>query len=106
MARRRITEEQIKEINRLFYEIGIKAEVARRVGVSASSVAKYIDPNYVPSEERPEIELETEIQPSDSFNLMRDLSAADDMVQAFCDACILTEEEWYQLQDIQSKYAV
>lgn len=106
MARFIATPEKIEEINRLYYEIGVKAEVARRIGCSPSTVSRYIDPNFVPSEERPEIELETEIQPSDPFNLIRDLCAADDPVQEFCNSCILSESEWAQLKEIQKLYAV
>lgn len=42
-----ISSEQIIEINELYKECGTYAEVARRTGVSASTVRKYVNPNYV-----------------------------------------------------------
>ena len=42
MARFIATPEKIEEINRLYYECGVKAQVARQIGCSASTVAKYI----------------------------------------------------------------
>lgn len=49
---KRITEEQILQINQLYYEIGVKSRVAKIVGVSASTVSKYIIPNWKPTEKR------------------------------------------------------
>ena len=59
MARTVITKEKIKEINELFYILGVKAQVAREMGISASTVSKYIIEGYVPEEmiERKEIDL-------------------------------------------------
>ena len=39
---RRVTPQEIVEINRLYAEIGNYAEVGRRLGRSGSTVAKYI----------------------------------------------------------------
>ena len=36
----RITEEQKLEINKLYYEIGVKSRVAKLMGISAASVSK------------------------------------------------------------------
>lgn len=60
MARTIITSEKIKEINERFYICGVKAQVAREMGISASTVAKYIVDGYVPEGEieREEIDLE------------------------------------------------
>ena len=48
-----VTSEQIIEINELYKEIGVYAEVARRVGLSASTVRKYVKPDYTPTAELP-----------------------------------------------------
>lgn len=60
MARTIITSEKIKEINERFHICGVKAQVAREMGISASTVAKYIVDGYVPEDEieREEIDLE------------------------------------------------
>ena len=44
----RITEEQKLEINKLYYEIGVKSRVAKIMGISAASVSKYIIPGWKP----------------------------------------------------------
>lgn len=44
----RITPEEIVRINQLYNKYGTYAEVARKVGRSASAVAKYVKLNGVP----------------------------------------------------------
>lgn len=41
-----ITNEDIKEINRLYIELKTYAAVARKTGFSPATVKKYIQPNY------------------------------------------------------------
>ena len=47
----KITVEQIKQINDLYLKYKTYAAVAREIGVSASTVKKYVDPNYSPVNE-------------------------------------------------------
>lgn len=47
MARVKITDAVIEQINELYCEIGIKSHVAKALGISASTVSKYIIPDYV-----------------------------------------------------------
>jgi hypothetical protein len=51
----KVTEEEIERINELYCELGVKARVAEIVGRSASTISKYIIPNYVPKAQRIEI---------------------------------------------------
>lgn len=51
MARVKITQEIIIKINDLYLEKGTYAAVAREVGISPSTVKKYILPDYVPATE-------------------------------------------------------
>lgn len=44
----KITEEMKVQINELYYRLGVKAQVARELGISAASVTRYLIPNYVP----------------------------------------------------------
>lgn len=44
---RRITTEQIEQINELYAENKNKALTARLLGISTASVSKYIVPNYI-----------------------------------------------------------
>ncbi len=106
MARFVATPDKIEEINRLYYEIGVKAEVARRVGCSASTVSRYIDPEWRPTEERPVIEIDESITPAGPQDLIIAMCCADNPVRAFCDACMMTPEEWERLQEIQATYAI
>jgi hypothetical protein len=48
-----VTSEQIIEINELYKEIGVYAEVARRVGLSASTVRKYVKSDYISAADLP-----------------------------------------------------
>lgn len=52
MARVKITDEVIEQINELYCEIGIKSHVAKALGISASTVSKYIIPNYIRKADR------------------------------------------------------
>lgn len=45
---RKVTIDDIKQFNELYYELKSYAEVARRTGWSASTVSKYVDKNYKP----------------------------------------------------------
>lgn len=47
MARVKITDEVIEQINELYCELKVKSHVAKALGISASTVSKYIVPNYV-----------------------------------------------------------
>lgn len=52
----RITEEMKVQINELYYRLGVKAQVARELGISPASVTRYLIPNYVPVASRQVIE--------------------------------------------------
>lgn len=49
----RVTDADKININTLYLQYGTKAEVARQTGFSASTVAKYIIPNFKPIDEAP-----------------------------------------------------
>ena len=44
---KRITDEQIEQINELYCELKVKSHVAKALGISTSTVSKYIVPNYI-----------------------------------------------------------
>ena len=52
MARVKITDEVIEQINELYCELKVKSHVAKALGISASTVSKYIVPNYIPKVQR------------------------------------------------------
>lgn len=43
---KRITEEMKIKINELYLELGVQKKVAEVLGISTSSVSKYLIPNY------------------------------------------------------------
>ena len=46
----KVTQENIIEMNEIYLKVGTYAETARRTGFSASTVKKYIIPNYISKE--------------------------------------------------------
>ena len=47
----RVTQEEIKEMNELYFQYKTYSAVAREVGRAPSTVKRYIDPNYKHEEE-------------------------------------------------------
>ena len=102
---RRISEETIIQINEVYLECGVKSKTAQIVGVSPSTVTKYLIPNYqsqrsaaapVPFDGEPAGVgpfISSIISIVDSQNL---LPAA-----AFCKACELTDDEYKEMKEIQ-----
>lgn len=102
---RRISDETIIQINEVYLECGIKSKTAQIVGVSPSTVTKYLIPNYQsqrcaatppPFEGEPagvEPFISSIISIVDSQNLLP--------VAAFCKACELTDDEWKEMKEIQ-----
>lgn len=52
MARTKITDEIKEQINELYCELGVKSHVAKALGISASTVSKYIVEGYIPKAQR------------------------------------------------------
>ena len=49
---KKISDEMIEQINELYLEIGVKSRVAKQLGISSSSVSKYIIEGYVRKADR------------------------------------------------------
>ena len=95
----RITEEQKLEINKLYYEIGVKSRVAKIMGISASSVAKYIIPGWKPEEERSIKKFEGEVPGPKAF--IEGFLAAENKQDYFWNARLLSKEEWLEIEEFQ-----
>lgn len=66
-----ITEEMKVQINELYYRLGVKAQVARELGISPASVTRYLIPNYTPIAARQVIECNmTPVVPIDFINAL------------------------------------
>ena len=89
----KITDEVIEQINELYLECGVKAQVARIVGCSPATVTKYIIPGYVSKANQAELP---------SFDESKIVGPAYyTSYQQLMDACKLTEEEWNEMKEIQ-----
>ena len=95
----RITEEQKLEINKLYYEIGVKSRVAKIMGISAASVAKYITPGWKPEEERSIKKFEGEVPGPKEF--IEGFLAAENKQDYFWNTRLLSKEEWTELEEMQ-----
>lgn len=90
---RKITDEDIEKINELYYELKVKTQVAKIVGCSAATVSKYIIPNYIPKSQR------VEAPPFDESKITGP-KHYDSWADFFAN-CILTDEEWTDMREIQ-----
>ena len=97
----RITEEQKLEINKLYYEIGVKSRVAKLMGISAASVSKYIIPGWKPEEEREIEKFDGEVPGPDEF--INGFLAAENKQDYFWNARLLSEDEWTELEEMQKE---
>ena len=95
----RITEEQKLEINKLYYEIGVKSRVAKIMGISASSVSKYIIAGWKPKEERSIKKFEGEVPGPKEF--IEGFLAAENKQDYFWNARLLSKEEWLEVEELQ-----
>lgn len=98
---RKIDEDTIIRINELYLEIGVKSRVAQMVGVSPSTVSKYIIPNFVPPQCEPEKPVEFTKEIPGAAALIETLRNSENTTESFCKACILTNEEWIAMEEIQ-----
>ena len=69
----KVTPEVIEQINELYCQIGIKSQVAKIIGCSASTVSKYIIKDYKPKAERVEITFDGE--PDDGTSFINEIEA-------------------------------
>lgn len=87
----RTSPETIEKINELYLTLGVKAEVARKLGVSASTVTKYIDPEW--RAKHPVAASKSNIIP-----VAIDLSTFAGNLASLCE---LSSAEWEELKELQ-----
>lgn len=88
---RKITDEQIIQINEEYLLDPVKSHVAKKVGVSASTVSKYLIEGYV-SQKQKVIQKTNHSLPS-----VNDINLGND----WGDICKLSEDEWKELKELQ-----
>ena len=94
---KRITEDQIRDINELYLKLGVKKRVAEIVGCSPSTVSKYIIEGYVSQRDREPVPEFDESKITGPAALLERINSW----QEFADACMLTDEEWAEMREIQ-----
>ena len=95
MARIQITQEIIEEINKLYLEIGTYAGVSRAMGgtPSATTVKKYIIPNYKPRERLQIKKFEVEISSLPNYEPFK-------LVDNWGELCVLSESEEAEIHEL------
>lgn len=96
--RKRITEDQKIMINELYLQLGIKKQVAEIMGISPASVTRYLIPNYISQQERvapPPFDMSKITGPKRYTSY-----------QELMDSCMLSEEEWNEMKEIQKEVLV
>lgn len=96
----RITEEMKVQINELYYRLGVKAQVARELGISAASVTRYLIPNYVPIAARQVIECN--IMPTIPIDFINALAEGGD----FTELTKLTAAEQSEMEELRKEIYV
>ena len=93
----KVTQENIIEINEIYLKVGTYAETARRTGFAASTVKKYIIPNYVSKENISIKKFEgapADVDPTDFFK------------ENWGDLCELMQEEIEALAELRKELII
>ena len=96
----RITEEMKVRINELYYRFGVKAQVARELGISPASVTRYLIPNYIPIASRQVIECDA--VPSIPVDFINALVEGGD----FIELTKLTAAEQIKMEELRKEIYV
>lgn len=94
----KVTDEVIEQINELYLKLKVKAQVARIIGCSPATVTKYIIPNYVSKANQ------VDLPPFDMSKITGPKHYED--WNDFFTNCILTEDEWKDMKDIQKEVMI
>ena len=97
----KVTNEDILRINELYYKHKTYAEVARQTGFAASTVKKYVIPNWEP------VKIDNIVR-FDLVNLPNFFEVAPLFrgVENYGDLCILDENEKEELKELWKELAV
>lgn len=98
----RITEEQKTLINELYCKYGVKAQVARELGISPASVSRYIIPDYVPQGARNIVKKDIKIACS-AAELASVFIESVNGGETAGNMMLLSAEEWSDLNQMQKE---
>lgn len=98
---KRVTNEDILQINSLYFQYKNYAEVARQTGFAASTVKKYVDKNWEP------VKTENVIR-FDLVNLPNFSEATEIFrgVENYGDLCVLSDNEKEELKELWEELAI
>lgn len=97
---RRITVDDIRKINELYYKYKNYAEVARQTGWSASTVRAYVDKNFNPI-------IEDQIKRFDPNTDMPDFDETIfEGVENYGDLCVMSDEEFEEIKALWKEIPV
>lgn len=96
---KRVTNEDIKLFNEIYYKTKSYAETARQTGWSAGTVSKYVDKNYTPAAPTDIIRIDISILPTE-FNT--DIFSIPNLGEL----CELTEDEKEDLPNLWKELAL
>ena len=96
---RKVTNEDIKLMNEIYYRTKSYAETARQTGWSAGTVSKYVDKNYTPI-------IEAEVKRFLMADLPEFSTSAFEGVENWGTLCVMTEEEEDELFELWKELAV
>ena len=96
---RKVTNEDIKLMNEIYYRTKSYAETARQTGWSAGTVSKYVDKNFTPIAEVEIVRVDMSILPTefntDIFN-----------IHNLGDLCVLTADEKEDITNLWKELAI
>lgn len=97
---RKVTVDDIRKINDIYYECHNYAETARRTGWSAATVRSYVDKNYNPVTEDKihRFNMDTEA-PDFNIDKFKDLDNYGEL-------CVLSDEEYEEIKQLWEEIPV
>ena len=97
----KVTNEDILRINEIYYKVKTYAETARQTGFAATTVKKYIDPNWKPIEQRTIHPFNEELMPEVNQAILVFRGVSD-----YGYLCTLTETEKEEVKKLWEELAV
>ena len=97
----KVTNEDILRINEIYYKTKVYAEVARQTGFSASTVKKYVIPNWVPV--TIENIIKFDITQIPDFSVVAEIFR--DVIN-YGDLCILSNTEKEQIKEFWKELSI
>lgn len=96
---RKVTTDDIKQFNELYYKHKSYAEVARLTGWSSSTVSKYVDKNYAPAAESDIKRFDISMMPTFS-------TITFETVDNLGELCVLSDEEKEEIKELWKELAI